>query len=360
MLTEFDNARFLVVDDEEHNIKLLERILERAGYKQYKCTTDPRDALPIFLEWEPDIVLLDLHMPHIDGFTLLEDFRHRTSGGAHVPVLVLTGDVSAEVRRRALASGAKDFLSKPFDVAEVLLRIKNLLETRFLHLQLLRQNELLEQRVRERTRELEGARIEILERLARAAEFRDDDTGQHTQRVGRISALVARSLGLPPEQVDLIRRAAPLHDVGKIGIPDSILLRPGRLGEREFEVMRTHTYIGARILSGSRFPLLDLASTIALTHHERWDGTGYPKGLKGEAIPIVGRIVAVADVFDALTHDRPYKPAWPVEQALAEIEQQAGYQFDPQVVEAFLESLRRMGFVGSSSPANTLEVAVAG
>ncbi|HEX7089833.1 MAG TPA: HD domain-containing phosphohydrolase [Longimicrobiales bacterium] len=347
MLSDFENARFLLVDDEEPNLRLLERILERAGYTQYKSTTDPRDALPIFLEFEPDLVLLDLHMPHIDGFAVMDELRHRMPGGAHVPVLVLTGDVSPDVRRRALACGARDFLNKPFDVAEVLLRIKNLLEMRFLQLQLQRQNELLEQRVRERTRELEGARIEILERLARAAEFRDDTTGQHTQRVGRISALVARSLGLPAPQVDLIRRAAPLHDVGKIGIPDSILLRPGQLGEREFEVMRTHTYIGARILSGSRFPLLDVAATIALTHHERWDGTGYPKGLRGESIPMVGRIVAVADVFDALTHDRPYKAAWPVEDALAEIERQAGRQFDPQVVEAFLETLRRMGFLGS-------------
>jgi putative two-component system response regulator len=187
---------------------------------------------------------------------------------------VLTGDVSAEVRRRALASGAKDFLSKPFDVAEVMLRIKNLLETRFLHLQLLRQNELLEQRVRERTRELEGARIEILERLARAAEFRDDATQEHTQRVGVMSARLARRLGLPEPLVELIRQAAPLHDLGKIAVPDSILLKLGKLTGEEFETIRAHTTIGARILSGSRHPLMRLAEQIARTHHEHWDGRG--------------------------------------------------------------------------------------
>ena len=253
MIQSFEHARILVVDDEEPNVRLLQRILEREGYRHYRGTTDPRDAAALFAEFRPDLVVLDLHMPHLDGFAVMEKLRALIPEETYLPILVVTGDITPEARRRALASGAKDFLIKPFDVGEVTLRIRNLLETRLLHLQLQSQNELLEQKVRERTRELEFARLETLERLARAAEFRDDDTGQHTQRVGRTSALVARSLGLPAAQVDVIRRAAPLHDVGKIGIPDSILLRPGPLGEKEFDVMRTHTNIGARILSGSKF-----------------------------------------------------------------------------------------------------------
>jgi HD-GYP domain-containing protein (c-di-GMP phosphodiesterase class II) len=191
--------------------------------------------------------------------------------------------------------------------------------------------------VAERTRDLEQARLEILDRLAIAAEYRDDATQEHAWRLGRTSALLALGLGLPDREVELIRRAAPLHDIGKIGIPDAILLKPGRLTYEEFEQIKTHTTIGAEILSGSRSQLLGMAERIALTHHERWDGRGYPRGLAGEQIPLPGRIVAVADVFDALTHERPYKPAWSLQEAVAEIPSQAGGQFDPDVVGAFLQ-----------------------
>ena len=194
----------------------------------------------------------------------------------------------------------------------------------------------LEEKVRERTWELEEAQIEILERLALAAEYRDDDTGAHTQRVGRLSAMLGRALGMSDVDVELIRRAAPLHDVGKIGIPDAILLKPGPLTDEEYEVMKTHTVIGARILSGNTSPHLQLAEEIALTHHERWNGTGYA-GLGGEDIPLPGRIVAVVDVFDALTHDRPYKEAAPVPLALEEIRRQSGRHFDPPIAAAFVE-----------------------
>ena len=213
-------------------------------------------------------------------------------------------------------------------------------ETRFLHLQLQGQNHLLDVKVRERTRDLEEARIEILQRLSQAAEFRDDDTGQHTQRVGRVSALLARALGLPDDLMQLIRLAAPLHDVGKIGISDAILLKPGALTPDEFRVMTTHTSIGSRILSGSQSPLLQLAAQIALTHHECWDGSGYPLGSRGERIPLAGRIVTVADVFDALTHPRSYKKAWTAEAAATEIERLSGSKFDSRVVEAFLQLLQ--------------------
>ena len=209
-------------------------------------------------------------------------------------------------------------------------------KVRHLHLQVQAQNAVLEERVRERTRELEEAHVEMLDRLAVAAEFRDDDTGQHIRRVGQMSAILARDLGLPRDQVELIRRAAPLHDVGKIGIPDRILLKPGKLTPEEFEVIKTHATIGARILSGGRFPLLKLAEEIALTHHERWDGTGYPHGLKGEAIPLSGRIVALADAFDALTAPRSYRKTRSVEEAVVTIQRAAGTQFDPRVVDTFM------------------------
>jgi len=199
--------------------------------------------------------------------------------------------------------------------------------------------EILEHRVKTRTADLEEAQLEILERLALAAEFRDDETGQHTQRVGRIAAILARALDLPSEQVKLIQGGAPLHDMGKLGIPDEILRKPGKLTAQEFEIMKTHTTIGAQILSGSRFPILQKAEEIALTHHERWDGTGYA-GLAGERIPLSGRIVALADVFDALTNDRVYRKAMPLEEALAEIELQRGRHFDPEMVDAFMQIIR--------------------
>lgn len=199
--------------------------------------------------------------------------------------------------------------------------------------------EILEHRVKARTADLEEAQLEILERLALAAEFRDDETGQHTQRVGRTAAILARALDLPSEQVKLIQGGAPLHDMGKLGIPDEILRKPGKLTVEEFEVMKTHTTIGAQILSGSRFPILQMAEEIALTHHERWDGTGYA-GLAGERIPLSGRIVALADVFDALTNDRVYRKAMPLEEALTEIELQRGRHFDPEMVDAFLQIIR--------------------
>jgi len=249
---------------------------------------------------------------------------------------VLTADATPDAKRRALSAGARDFLTKPLDHIEVLLRIRNLLETRLLHVQLANQNQILDERVRLRTRELEAARVEILERLAVAAEYRDDDTGKHTARVGFVSARIAAAMDRPPSEVELIRRAAPLHDVGKIGIPDAILLKPGKLTPEEWAVMKEHAPIGAGILGGSTAPVLQLAEEIAASHHERWEGGGYPRGLAGTQIPLASRIVAVADVLDATTHERPYKPAWPLEDALAEIEAQAGRHFDPEVVEVFL------------------------
>ncbi len=332
---ELSTRRILIVDDEPLNLRVLDRMLRASGYTELRTTSDAREALPIFREFGPDLVLLDLHMPHLDGFAILELLEEEVPREEYLPVLVLTGDSASEIRERALTAGAQDFLTKPFDLTEVLLRIRNLLETRLLHLRLQEQNRTLEDRVRDRTRELADAQVEILHRLAVAAEYRDDVTGRHAERVGYVAALLGREAGMPEDDVVRLRRAATLHDVGKIGIPDSILLKKGPLTEEEFGVVRSHTEIGGRILSGSRFPLLRMAREIALSHHERWDGTGYSGGLAGEAIPLVGRLVAVADVFDSLTHSRPYKRAFPMKEALDIIVEGAGAHFDPWVVELF-------------------------
>lgn len=329
------DATVLIVDDQSYNVLLLEELLGLASFKDIVATTDPTQALDLFLSSSPDIVLLDLHMPRLDGYAVLEQILRRVPSGTYLPVLVLTADITQQAKQRALSLGAKDFLTKPFDPDEVILRIRNLLETRQLHLELSQRNQILEERVMERTIDLEQAHLQMLERLALAAEYRDDDTGEHTQRVGITSSLIAQELGLPDDEVELMRRAAPLHDVGKIGIPDQILLKPGKLTLAEYEIMKAHTRIGARILSGGRFPLLQASEEIAITHHERWDGGGYSR-LSAETIPIRGRIVAVADVFDALTHERPYKRAWPEDEAVEEIRKQCGAQFDPHVVGAFL------------------------
>jgi putative two-component system response regulator len=335
----FKNARILLVDDEPANVDLLRRLLVRAGFTRIESTSDSREVADLYVRFRPDLILLDLHMPHRDGLAVMDELN-QIAEASYLPILMLTGDDTQEAKREALSRGAKDFLNKPFNSDEVILRIGTLLETRFLYLQIQSQNQILEAKVRDRTRELESAQIEIIERLARAAEFRDDNTGQHTERVGQMAALLARQIGLPDPQVSLIRRAAPLHDVGKIGIPDSILLKLGKLTPDEFALVKTHTSIGARILSGSRFTILRLAEEIAFNHHERWDGGGYA-GVVGSAIPLAGRIVAVADVFDALTQKRPYKAAWSVSDAITEMERQRGKQFDPTLVDAFLRVIEQ-------------------
>ena len=333
----------LIVDDQESNVRLLERLLAQAGYLNIKSTTDPREVSALYREFRPDLLLLDLRMPKMTGFDVMEVLKVEIPTDTYFPILVLTADDTAEAKQRALSMGAKDFLQKPLDRTDTLLRIKNLLETRWLHSQLRNQNHILEENVRQRTQDLDKAQVEILKRLALAAEFRDDVTGNHTERVGVLAGFLASGLDLSDERVEVIRRAAPLHDIGKIGVPDSILLKPGKLTDEEFERVKEHSWIGRNLLAGSRFAVLRVAEKIALTHHERWDGSGYPAGLAGEDIPLVGRIVSVVDVYDALTHDRPYKMAWPVDKAVEEIVTQRGRQFDPDVVEAFLDVFERTG-----------------
>jgi putative two-component system response regulator len=328
-------ARVLVVDDEEMNVRALTRLLDRGQYRNVRATTDPTKVIDLFREFDPDLLLLDLRMPELDGFEVMDLLRREIPEDTYFPILVLTGDLSPEVRERALSVGARDFVTKPFDVTEALLRIRNLLEARILHLELRNYAETLETRVRERTKDLADAQIEILNRLAVAAEYRDDITGRHAERVGLLSALIAKELGRPEREVRLLRRAATLHDVGKIGVSDSILMKPSGLTDEEYNRMKRHTEIGDRILSGSRFPLLRLASEIAISHHEWWNGNGYGAGLSGDEIPISGRIVTVADVYDSLMHERPYKKAFTSDEARRLIEEGRGSQFDPDVVDAF-------------------------
>jgi putative two-component system response regulator len=280
------------------------------------------------------LIILDLEMPGMDGFAVLEALRPLLQGDGFLPVLVVTGDQDREHRQRVLSSGAKDFLRKPFDVSELGVRVLNLLETRRLHLQLRDANGLLEWRVRRRNQELSLAKDEIIFRLARAAEYRDDVTGRHAVRVAAVSAVLAGAMGLDAAHCEMIRLSAPLHDVGKIGIPDAILLKPGRLTADESDVMRRHTTIGADLLANSTNAIIEEARVIALTHHERWDGSGYPAGLKGDAIAIQGRVVAVADALDALTHERPYKPAYPFDESMRRVIADSGSAFDARVVAA--------------------------
>jgi len=330
-------ARLLIIDDQEQNTRMLERILAKAGYEQVTSTNDSTEALALQTRIKPDLILLDLHMREKDGFAVLEEIVAQNGGADHVPVIMITADDSADTKRRALALGAKDFVGKPFDSAEVLLRIRNHLETRFLYHKLREQNQELEAKVMERTKELEQSQLEVLERLAAAVEFRDDDTGNHTRRVAEVSAMLAQRVGIESVTVELIRRAAPLHDIGKVGIPDSILLKAGPLTGEEFEIMKTHTVIGSRMLSKGRSELVRFSQRIARSHHEWWDGSGYPDRVSGQSIPLEARIVALADFLDALTHERPYRPAWGIDETLAEIRRRAGSHFDPNIAKALLE-----------------------
>jgi putative two-component system response regulator len=332
---ELRSSNILVVDDQPLNVRLLEALLSKWGFESVTGLTDPSRVAELVRAEPPDLVMLDLHMPGLSGLDVMRLLEPVSDPSTPVPILVLTADSTVETKRQALAAGASDFLTKPFDSEEVRLRVSNLLRTRRLETQLKRHGDELEERVHERTKALEQAKLEIAERLAMAAEYRDDETHQHAQRIGHTAALLGAQLGLSATAIADLRRAAPLHDIGKIAIPDTILLKPGRLTAEEFEIIKTHTVVGARILSGSSSRLLQIASEVALSHHEKWDGTGYPRGLSGDEIPVTGRIVALADVFDALTHRRPYKEAWATETAAEEIRRSAGTHFDPDVVAAF-------------------------
>ncbi len=314
------------------------RVLARQGYVNVISTTDPLEIEPLQCVHDFDLILLDIRMPKMDGFQVMERLEEIIADD-YLPVLVLTAQTDNETRLRALDMGAKDFITKPFQKNEVLLRIDIMLQVRAAYNQKRQLNELLEKKVRLRTAEVVDTQYEIIRRLARAGEYRDNETGMHVIRVGKSAQRLARALGYGDRFCDLMMHASTMHDVGKIGVPDRVLLKPGKLDGEEWALMREHAAVGANILDEHGADVMKLAKVIALTHHEKWNGEGYPNGLKGADIPIEGRITAICDVFDALTSVRPYKDAWSVEAASAEVRNASGSHFDPDLVPKFVEIL---------------------
>jgi putative two-component system response regulator len=331
-------ARILIVDDEPANLKLLDKMLASQGYRRLVTIQDPREVLARYREARTDLILLDINMPHLDGYQVMEQLK-ALDDPLLPPIVILTAQHGRDTLLRALAAGARDFIDKPFDRAELLMRVRNLLEAQLAHRLVHDQKAVLEEMVHARTEALNQTRLQIVRRLGRAAEYRDNETGLHIIRMSKAAALLAGELGWGAADCELMLNASPMHDIGKIGIPDAVLLKPGKLDPAEWAIMQSHAAIGAELLSGDDSSLLVLAREIALTHHEKWDGSGYPQGLAGTAIPQSGRIVAVADVFDALTSARPYKQAWPVAAAIAYLRDHRGGHFDPAVVDAFMARL---------------------
>jgi putative two-component system response regulator len=331
----FAAANILVVDDQPGNVRLLEVLLAEAGYRQVEGMTDPTQVLERLDRAPLDLLLLDMRMPVLDGLSvlsLLQDSIHQEG----LQVIVLTAQTERDTRLAALSLGARDYLVKPFDTDEVLCRIHNALESRFLYQDREGEAERLEDLVAQRTEQLIETQFELVRCLARAGEFRDSDTGSHIFRVSVGCHLLAGAAGLPRQRIELIRYASMMHDIGKIGIADQLLLKPGKLTAAEFEQIKAHCQFGVDILGDYNADVTRMAREIAFTHHERWDGQGYPCGLAGERIPIEGRITAIIDVYDALTSERPYKRAVPADEALAIIVAGAGSQFDPQLVDYFV------------------------
>jgi putative two-component system response regulator len=326
----------LIVDDDRINLALFSHLLEDIPDTTIFEASNPADALTWCREHDTDLLLLDYMMPHMDGFAFLEQFR-LLSGQDHIPVIMITADAKTAVRHAALELSANDFLSKPVNKVELRSRVCNMLSLRRSQLRQSGLARSLQCKVEEADEKLQESDQGAANRLSTAAQYRDPETGAHLLRMAGYARLTATNLGLSAEEQDDIDNAAPLHDIGKIGIPDYILLKPGRLDDAEMQIMRTHPLIGAEILKDGNSKLMRNAAIIALSHHEKFDGSGYPYGLKGEDIPLYGRIVAVADVFDALTSSRPYKAAWSIERATDWLRQNAGGHFDPACVEALLK-----------------------
>jgi putative two-component system response regulator len=323
-------ATVLVVDDTPGNIDILTGVL--APTYRVKVATSGARALEVAAQDEPpDLILLDIMMPGMDGYEVIRRLKANPLT-RRIPVLFITAKETPEDEQKGFDLGCVDYITKPISAPRVRARVRT-------HLALHDQNRALEAAVRDRTRELQETRLQIIQRLGRAAEYRDNETGMHVIRMSHASQIIALELGLPGQEAETLLTAEPMHDIGKIGIPDRVLLKPGKLDAEEWAIMRRHPEIGHGIIGSHPSPLLRMAAEVALTHHEKWDGNGYPRGLRGEEIPQVGRIVAVADVFDALTSVRPYKPAWTVEAAVEELKRGSGTHFQPQVVEAFLARL---------------------
>jgi putative two-component system response regulator len=366
------DAKILIIDDERFNILVTKRYLSNAGYHNFVTCTDSTEAFALMQSVNPDVVILDILMPEVSGLDILQK-RQEFENLLHIPVLVLTASSDNETKRQALELGATDFLAKPVNPNDLLPRVRNAVLIKAHHDHLANYAQELNRQVEVRTRELLHSREDIIHCLGRAAEYRDNETGRHVVRVGAYCGIIAKQLGQPAEFVEMIELAAQLHDIGKIGIPDSILLNPGKLNARQFEIMRTHCTIGREIIKPSAnsewsklrrdsdataeesvdSPLMDMAAVIAQTHHEKWDGSGYPFGISGEDIPLVGRICAVADVYDALSTRRPYKPAFPQEKCFAILLEERSKHFDPRIVDAFfarIEDVVRIQYRHSDNP----------
>jgi len=338
-----DKPVILVVDDQSQNIELLEAYLAPHNYKIVTAVSG-EEALWEISGHKIDLVLLDVMMPGMDGFEVIRRVR-QDDADRLLPIILVTALRGTEDRVKGIEAGCDDFISKPVDKMELLARVRSLLKVKAYNDLLINYQKELESDVMKRTGELKqalekikAASLDTIYRLSMAAEFRDDDTGTHIKRVSLYCAVVAHRMGLPEADIENILYAAPMHDLGKIGIPDLILLKPAKLNPQEWEIMKQHTVIGARILKGSDAEFIRLGETIALSHHEKWDGSGYPKGLKGNQIPIAARITSIADVFDALTSKRPYKEAFSVEKSVNLIREGKGSYFDPDVVDAFFAS----------------------
>lgn len=332
-----EDGKILIIDDEPGNVKIFERILRGAGYKNITTISDSLKAVETYETFKPDLILLDLKMPHMNGFEVMAALK-KVEVETYLPILVMTAQRDQATRLKALESGAKDFISKPFEMTEALMRVKNMLEVSLLHREVRKINLDLEYRVRKRTQELEDSRSDIIHRLSRAAGYRNDTIVPNTARLGYYCSLLAEDMGMSPEQCNLIHQASPLHDIGKIGIPDEILIREEKLSREEFEIFKMHSAIGAEILAGSDSSLLQMAESICKTHEEKWDGSGYPNGLEGEEIPLEGRILAVCVELEKLTHPGNESPI-SFEAAMKEIENKSGVFFDPNVVDACIRVL---------------------
>jgi len=316
----------LVVDDTPENIDVLSGTL-RSEYK-VKAALNGEKALKLaFTEPHPDLILLDIMMPGMDGYEVCRALK--ANPRTHkIPVVFITAKSEVADEQKGLEMGAVDYITKPISPPIVKIRVQT-------HLALSNQNHILEKKVIERTEQLNQTRLEIIRRLGRAAEYKDNETGMHVIRMSHYARLLAEAVSDDQQWIDLIFNAAPMHDIGKIGIPDNILLKPGKLDDKEWDIMRKHPEFGANIIGDHNSELMQMAKEIAITHHEKWNGFGYPYKLKGEEIPLSGRIVAIADVFDALTTERPYKKAWTVEDAVNLINEESGKHFDPELVTLF-------------------------
>jgi putative two-component system response regulator len=330
-----DQHHILIVDDEEFIRRLLNRLLTAEGY-WCDVASSGEDAVELLQRHPYSLAILDISMPGMSGMELLHLMRHTYPETA---VIMVTGVDDRAMAVQAVELGTFGYVIKPFESNEVIINVVNALERRRLMIESRRHEIELAQKVQERTAELRETQEEITLRLVAASEYRDEETGAHIKRMGLFAAELAAALGWEGRVLDDLRLAAPMHDIGKIGVPDAILRKPGRLTTEEFEVIKSHTVIGGDILASARVPLVQLAHEIAFAHHEKWDGSGYPYGLAGEGIPAGARIVAVADVYDALTHPRVYRPAVPEEEALAVIREGRGRHFDPEIVDAFFHAL---------------------